>query len=119
MVPALARFVRCSMGYTTSYWQKERWSRRVADMHTSYGLCWNPSIGTWDVNGASAWNIIRLNRCASAGSLSQCGNASRLVVDISQTIVDGPTSECLTILHTFDNSSDKARIEHLHRRRRY
>src|ERR1700691_4174998 len=46
---ALARFVRCSMGYTTSYWQEERWSRRVADMLTSYGLCWNPSLGTWDV----------------------------------------------------------------------
>src|SRR5262249_52956022 len=37
------------MGYTTSYWQKERWSRRVADMLTSYGLCWNPSLGTLDV----------------------------------------------------------------------
>src|ERR1700732_2014019 len=37
------------MGYTTSYWQKERWSRRVADMLTSYELCWNPSLGTWDV----------------------------------------------------------------------
>ena len=32
------------MGYTTSYWQKERWSRRVADMLTSYGL-WNPRRG--------------------------------------------------------------------------
>src|SRR6266478_7497534 len=37
------------MGYTTSYWQKERWSRRVADMLTSYELCWNPSLDTWDV----------------------------------------------------------------------
>jgi hypothetical protein len=37
------------MGYTTSYWQKERWSRRVADMLTSYELCWNPSLGTWEV----------------------------------------------------------------------
>src|ERR1700682_539447 len=37
------------MGYTTSYWQKERWSPRVADMLTSCGLCWNPSLGTWDV----------------------------------------------------------------------
>src|SRR6267154_2484671 len=31
------------MGYTTSYWQKERWSRRVADMLTSYELWWNAS----------------------------------------------------------------------------
>src|SRR5215469_12269886 len=37
------------MEFTTSYWQKEPWSRRVADMLTSYGLCWNPSLGTWDV----------------------------------------------------------------------
>jgi hypothetical protein len=29
----------------TAYWQKERWSRRVADMLTSYGLCWNPRRG--------------------------------------------------------------------------
>jgi hypothetical protein len=49
-VPALARFVRCSMGFTTSYWQKERWSRRAADTLTSYGRCWNPSLGNWDVN---------------------------------------------------------------------
>src|SRR5271163_2934159 len=44
------------MGFTTSYWQKERWSRRVADMLTSYELCWNPSLCTWDVSGAPAWN---------------------------------------------------------------
>src|SRR5579864_6730178 len=50
MAPALARFVRCSMGFTTSYWQKERWSRRAADTLTSYGRCWNPSLGNWDVN---------------------------------------------------------------------
>ena len=25
-------------------------------MLTSYELCWNPSLGTWDVSGASAWN---------------------------------------------------------------
>src|SRR5215831_1215492 len=36
------------MGFTTSYWQKERWSRRAADTLTSYGRCWNPSLGTWD-----------------------------------------------------------------------
>src|SRR5215469_3957056 len=33
------------MGFTTSYWQKERWSRRAADTLTSYGRCWNPSLG--------------------------------------------------------------------------
>src|SRR6185369_10638994 len=38
------------MGVTTSYWQKERWSRRAADTLTSYGRCWNPSLGNWDVN---------------------------------------------------------------------
>jgi hypothetical protein len=38
------------MGFTTSYWQKERWSRRAADTLTSYGRCWNPSLGNWDVN---------------------------------------------------------------------
>src|SRR5712671_5673582 len=38
------------MGYTTSYWEKERWSRRAADTLTSYGRCWNPSLGNWDVN---------------------------------------------------------------------
>src|SRR5215471_2094031 len=37
------------MGFTTSYWHKEQWSRRAADTLTSYGLCWNPSLGTWDV----------------------------------------------------------------------
>jgi hypothetical protein len=38
------------MGFTTSYWQKERWSRRAADALTSYERCWNPSLGNWDVN---------------------------------------------------------------------
>ena len=38
------------MGFTTLYWQKERWSRRAADTLTSYELCWNPSLGNWDVN---------------------------------------------------------------------
>src|ERR1700746_3366021 len=38
------------MGFTTSYWQKERWSRQAADTLTSYGRCWNPSLGNWDVN---------------------------------------------------------------------
>src|SRR5215472_6335347 len=38
------------MGFTTSYWQKEQWSRRAADMLTSYARCWNPSLGNWDVN---------------------------------------------------------------------
>src|SRR5437016_14374148 len=38
------------MGFTTSYWQKERWSRRAADTLISYGRCWNPSLGNWDVN---------------------------------------------------------------------
>src|SRR5690242_19853464 len=38
------------MGFTTSYWQKKRWSRRAADTLTSYGRCWNPSLGNWDVN---------------------------------------------------------------------
>src|SRR5262249_36943937 len=33
------------MGFTTSYWQKERWSRRAADTLTSYGRYWNPSLG--------------------------------------------------------------------------
>ena len=32
------------MGFTTSFWQKERWSRRAADTLTSYGLCWNRSL---------------------------------------------------------------------------
>src|SRR5580704_10391636 len=50
MVPALAIFVRCSLGFMTSYWQKERWSRRAADTLTNYGRCWNPSLGNWDVN---------------------------------------------------------------------
>src|SRR5215467_8789811 len=44
------------MGYTTSYWQNERWSLPVADMLTSYGLCWNPSLGTGMQSGASEWN---------------------------------------------------------------
>src|SRR5215469_3805067 len=38
------------MGFTTSYWQKERWSRRAADTLTGYGRCWNPSLGNWAVN---------------------------------------------------------------------
>src|SRR5208282_5633830 len=38
------------MGFTTSYWQKERWSRRAADTLISYGRCWNPSLGNWDGN---------------------------------------------------------------------
>src|SRR5215471_13419262 len=38
------------MGFTTSYWQKERWSRRAADTLTSYGRCWNPSLGNRGVN---------------------------------------------------------------------
>src|SRR5215468_8903923 len=38
------------MGFTTSYWQKERLSRPAADTLTSYGRCWNPSLGNWDVN---------------------------------------------------------------------
>src|SRR5689334_19950670 len=38
------------MGFTTSYWQKERWSRRAADTLTSYGRCWNRSLGNWEVN---------------------------------------------------------------------
>src|SRR5262250_434981 len=38
------------MGFTTSYWQKKRWSRRAADTLTSYGRCWNPSLGNCDVN---------------------------------------------------------------------
>jgi hypothetical protein len=38
------------MGFTTSYWQKERWSRRAADTLTSYARCWNPSLGNWDAN---------------------------------------------------------------------
>ena len=25
-------------------------------MLTSYKPCWNPSLGTWDESGASAWN---------------------------------------------------------------
>ena len=32
------------MGFTTSYWQKERWSHRAADTLTSYERCWNPSL---------------------------------------------------------------------------
>src|SRR5882762_1887126 len=48
------------MGFTTSYWQKERWSRRAADTLTSYGLCWNPSLGTWDIKwpGSCFWLIM-------------------------------------------------------------
>src|ERR1700722_5157095 len=38
------------MGYTTSYWLEERWSRQAADTLTSYGRCWNPSLGNWDGN---------------------------------------------------------------------
>src|ERR1700722_11753707 len=38
------------MGFTTLSWQKERWSRRAADTLTSYGRCWNPSLGNWDGN---------------------------------------------------------------------
>src|SRR5208283_606155 len=51
-----------SMGYTTSYWRKERWSRRAADMLTSYELCWNPSLGTWDVK-----NKRLIQRTSSSG----------------------------------------------------
>src|ERR1041385_6773195 len=32
------------MEFTTSYWQKEQWSRRAGDTLTSYGRCWNPSL---------------------------------------------------------------------------
>src|ERR1700741_4336035 len=38
------------MGLTTSYWQRDRGSRRAADTLISYGRCWNPSLGNWDVN---------------------------------------------------------------------
>src|SRR5437868_10381257 len=41
------------MGFTTSYWQKERWSHRAADTLTSYGRSWNPSLGNWNVN----WSV--------------------------------------------------------------
>src|SRR5262245_53290129 len=49
------------MGFTTSYWQKERWSRRAADTLTSYGRCWNSSLGNREVNRRSAWNTSRQN----------------------------------------------------------
>src|ERR1700678_2781960 len=32
------------MGFTTSYWLEERWSRRAADTLISYGRCSNPSF---------------------------------------------------------------------------
>src|ERR1700722_5052613 len=44
------------MGFTISSWLEERWSRRAADTLISYGPCWNPSLGNWDGNCASAWN---------------------------------------------------------------
>src|ERR1700722_5771926 len=48
------------MGFTTSYWREERWSRRAADTLISYGRCWNPSLGNWDVNwrvGVEKWGV--------------------------------------------------------------
>ena len=44
------------MGFTTSSWQKEQWSRRAGDTLTSYGRYWNPSLGNWMQIGVSAWN---------------------------------------------------------------
>src|SRR5438067_12016057 len=72
MVPALARFVRCSMEFTTSYWQKERWSRRAADTLTSYGRCWKPNPGNWDLNWGAilelpAAKMIRFHKSAQDG----------------------------------------------------
>jgi hypothetical protein len=61
------RFARCSMGFTTSYWQKERWSRRAADTLTSYELCWNPSLGNW----MSPWNTSREDDPAAVRLIQQ------------------------------------------------
>src|ERR1700761_8417970 len=41
------------MGFTTSCWLEERWSRRAGDTLIGYGRCWNRSIGNGDVN----WRI--------------------------------------------------------------
>src|SRR6266849_4782477 len=76
MVPALARFVQCSMGFTTSYWQKERWSRRAADTLTSYGRCWKPNPGNWGFKlachlGMPAAKMIRFHKSAQDGWLQK------------------------------------------------
>src|SRR5579859_682051 len=72
MVPALARFVRCSMGFTTSYWQKERWSHRAADTLTSCARCWNPRLGDCDLDeGRRTIEIPPLRQYCSRLNLSQ------------------------------------------------
>src|SRR5205814_6907848 len=86
MLPALARFVRCSMGFTTSYWQKERWSRRAADTLTSYGRCWSPSLGTWDVK----WRVgveCQRRKCADRKGIEsfsrrEAANLPHRVIDL-------------------------------------
>src|SRR5580704_10222145 len=60
------------MGFTTSYWQKERWSRRAADTLTSYGRCWNPSLGNWDVN----WRVGDQD-CVRTAMKNHIGNDKR------------------------------------------
>src|SRR3954469_21048387 len=76
MVPAFARFVQCSMGFTTSYWQKERWSRRAADTLTNYELCWNPSLAL-DVN----WHV-GVNITVVLGSARGCGSPLPLCTNV-------------------------------------
>src|SRR5579859_996123 len=59
------------MGFTTSYWLEERWSRRVGDTLTSYGRCWNHSFGNWDVNWRVGWNV--------SGEDDRCPSSERIV----------------------------------------
>src|SRR5436305_1753264 len=64
------------MGFTTSYWQKERWSRRAADTLTSYGRCWKPNPGNWDLNWRAilelpAAKMIRFHKSAQDGWLQE------------------------------------------------
>src|SRR5580765_6937755 len=55
------------MGFTTSYCQKERWSRRAADTLTSCEHCWNPSLGNWDVH-ATCERVIGRVKITNQGS---------------------------------------------------
>ena len=43
---SLTRQYKDPQHHTGAYWQiRERWSHRAADTLTSYGRCWNPSLG--------------------------------------------------------------------------
>src|SRR5216683_8141245 len=68
------------MGFTTSYWQKERWSRRAADTLTSYGRCWKPNPGM-PAAKMIRFQMIRFHKSAQDGWLQkqlflQCSSAA-------------------------------------------